>query len=264
MGAGAMAFFSRHLSRSAGAAAACALMGGAIWLGGCGEEPRSIDGANLESALPEQLTARLDGLRVTEVDCVDLASTRTRCFARGRGPEGTFELPVTVVSRDGRRVWEVAQADVLAARRGEPRRSLPIGAATTVEGEEGVELRVRLTELIDPLDVGYREIPPMPGSRYVGVALTIANRGSEPYTGTPGSQVTLRVSDGGLLAPAFISEGPCRTASLARVYLEPGERVRGCVAFEVSDRVRPESVALDLGSGRRMVEWRLEPRRGSG
>lgn len=224
---------------------------------GCGEDSGGLEQADVETTLPRAMNADLDPLAVSDADCVDLSAANTRCFVRGEGPQGPFELPVTVVTRDGSSVWEVAEPDLDAARNGTARRPLALGEAVTVVGEGGQRVGVRVTGTRDPLRVSYREVPPQPGSRYVGVQITLSNQGIKPYSDTPLSAITLRLADGELLVPVPISGGPCRADSLARVYSLPGEREKGCAAFEVPDRSRPARVAVEVASSNRILEWAL-------
>ncbi len=246
-----MPFFRRHLSRWTPAAVAMAA------LVGCGEEPVPVAGQEIEGVLPAQMTERLDGLRVQEADCIYLSEAETRCFARGTGPAGAFELPVSVSGDQRRPVWEVAEPDVVAARRGTVRPPLALGSATTVVGEGSERVGIRVTELIHPLEVSYRENPAQPGTRYVGVRLTFANEGDQRYVDQPQERVNLRLSNGALLAPAYITEGLCATESLARIDLAPGQREEGCIAFEVPASARPDRISIEVGSSHRVLEWRL-------
>lgn len=224
---------------------------------GCGEEPSPREKEVIEATLPQQMTDELKGLTVADADCVYLSPTQTRCFARGSGPAGPFELPVFVGERAGRPVWEVDAGDVVEARTGKAAGPLPLGRSVTVVDNGGARVRVSVTRLTDPLERMEVAAPPEPGHRYVGVRLAFRNVGSKRFVDTPHSQINLRLSNGALLAPVFVGDGRCQTLSLLDVRLDAGERIGGCVAFEVPERASPERVSLGIGSSHRVFEWDL-------
>lgn len=232
---------------------------------GCGEGPVSLGSEDVAAMLPRQMTAELDGLTVHDVDCIYLSPEQTRCFARGTGPRGAFELPVFVGERRGRAVWEVAESDVAEARSGTRARPRRLGEPVTVSVESGARVRVRVSRLVDPLGTTDVEAPSRAGNRYVSVRLAFRNVGSETFTDTPQDQINLRLSDGELRAPVFVGAGRCRTLSLLEVRLEPGETITGCVAFEVPRSVFPARASLGVGPSHRVFEWDLsdEDRAGS-
>lgn len=226
-------------------------------LSACADTPGQLESQRLESRLPSEMSAKLKGLRVRDVECIFLSPARTRCFARGDGPAGPFEVPVFVGERRGRPVWEVAEHDVTAARTGERTKALALKQPVTVGGKPGERVRVNVTALSDPLLRGASETRADPATRRVEIRLDFRNEGTAQYVDTPQSRIALGLADGALLAPAFVGEGPCRTDDLLQVHLEPGERASGCVAFDVPVTTSPERMSLGIGSSRRVFEWRL-------
>jgi hypothetical protein len=226
-------------------------------LAGCGDEARPLDGRSLEASLVGAMNARLDGVEIETVDCVFLSRELTRCFAHGSAARRSFRLPASVRRRDGEMVWSVAEDDLRDARRGVEPDVLEPGDAVVVEGRGAERVQVRVREPIDPLDVTYPEVPPKYGSRYVAVEVDLRNRGASTYADRPLSRISATLSDGTLVTHASIAARECPSGRLGRTRIDPGERIRGCVAFEVPNRLELAGVALQLHYSESVVEWKL-------
>lgn len=240
------------LTRSAAALAA------AVALSGCGSEPRTLEGRNLETTLVGAMNARLDGLAVRRVDCVFLTRELTRCFAEGTAAERPFRLPVSVGRRDAEMVWSVAEEDLRDVRRGTEPAPLRPGDVVAVAGPDGERVQVRVRAPIDPLEVTYPEVTPKYGNRYVALPVELHNRGPRVYADSPLSRISATLTDGSLVTHASVDSGECASPTLERIRLQPGERTRGCVAFEVPDRLDVAAIAVQLGYSESVLEWALE------
>ena len=137
-----------------------------------------------------------------------------------------------------------AERSAGAARRAPRRRRRrpagpPIGRTQLVHAGSST-LAVTVTRLIDPLtDTGTRALP---GTRAVGVQLTIVNRAGATYDSTASGDVSVALS-AGAPAPLFVKAGACATPltdfeSLIGV----GQTRSGCVAFSVPRRARVVAV----------------------
>ena len=95
----------------------------------------------------------------------------------------------------------------------------------------GSTLAVTVTRVIDPLR-GSRAAT-LPGTRAVGVQLTIANLSGATYDSTASGDVSVRLSRGAA-APLFIRSGVCRTPDVDfESLIGLGETRSGCVGFSV-------------------------------
>ena len=141
------------------------------------------------------------------------------------------------------------------AARPRPRRTgVPIGHAQLVHAGSSI-LSVTVTSVIDPLrDSGAALLP---GTRAVGVRISIHNLHGETYDSTASGDVSVATSSG-MPAPLFIKQGVCQTPltdfeSLIGV----GETRAGCVGFTVPKTARIVAVRFSPHSrARGTVTWR--------
>jgi hypothetical protein len=154
------------------------------------------------------------------------------------------------VRRCGRRTTRLSRRDPLltgrppnvrrrsrrARRRARRRAPLPrIGTLQLVRAE-GTSLSVRVTRVLDPLaDSGATLVP---GTRPVGVQITIHNDGSATYDSTSSGDLAL-ITSAGPATPLFVGQGVCATPLTDfESLIGAGEGRSGCVGFSVRDRAR--------------------------
>jgi hypothetical protein len=130
----------------------------------------------------------------------------------------------------------------------------PVGHTQLVHAGTSM-LEVTVTRIHDPLLGSGAALPP--GTRAVGVALSIHNHSGETYDSTASGDVSI-VSSSGLAAPLFIKAGVCETPltdfeSLIGV----GETRAGCVGFAVPRSAKIMAVRFSPHSRRPgSVTWR--------
>lgn len=209
------------------------------------------------------MSERLDGLRVLDVDCLYLTPSRTRCFARGTGPAGPFELPVAVIERGGRPVWQLVREDLEDARNGRQPSLLSLGEPVTVMGRDGERITVVVTRLPAPVASRGSDVSAQTRNPY-NVRVRLRNRGSRHFADSPQSHISVMLSDGDLVAPTFVSQGRCKTLNLLQVNLPPGDQTAGCVAFSLPGQRAPARLVMQVGTNEHVLQWDLngEPERG--
>lgn len=138
-----------------------------------------------------------------------------------------------------------------------PRRAA-LGDALTIDDADGVTLSVTPDQVLDPLPVGSYDEPD-PGQRYVGIAVTLRNTGSLPYSDSPSNGATLLSSDGEQATDEIVSGGPCGNGFGSSVKLAPGDVQRGCLSFEMPAGQAPSTFqfTLDSGMADQTGEWSL-------
>ena len=132
-----------------------------------------------------------------------------------------------------------------------------IGTPITLRGTQ-TELEVRVTTVLDPAPASPGDQTLSPRDRFVGVELVLRNIGQGVYAESP-------LSDSKLFAGTTEADsvnllgGPCGRGFALHVSLRPGERARGCVAFELRSELRPSrfQFALESGFGTEVGTWRL-------
>jgi hypothetical protein len=139
-----------------------------------------------------------------------------------------------------------------------PRRPAAQGAAigTAQRVNAGTStLSVTVTKVVDPLTASGAAT--LPGTRPVGVELTVRNEAGATYDSSASGDVSL-VTSTGAAAPLFIKQGVCATPltdfeSLIGV----GESHTGCVGFSVANGARIVSVRFSPHSrSPGSVAWR--------
>jgi hypothetical protein len=108
----------------------------------------------------------------------------------------------------------------------------PVGRAQDVI-THGSHLTVTITHVIALTSTGSALLP---GTRQVGVELTIDNHGPETYDSTASGDVSIVLSSG-QAAPLDVRRGPCETQLVdfeSAIY--PGDIRQGCVGFSLPRR----------------------------
>jgi hypothetical protein len=147
----------------------------------------------------------------------------------------TATSPSTSSTQPARRPPKQAAPKPRAHRRQPP----PVGTTQRVKAGDST-LSVTVTKVIDPLrDSGAALLP---GTRAVGVVLTIRDDGGATYDSTASGDVSV-VGSSGPAAPLFIRQGVCETPltdfeSLIAV----GTVHSGCVGFTLAANLRIRAV----------------------
>jgi hypothetical protein len=111
----------------------------------------------------------------------------------------------------------------------------PIGA-TERERVGNSVLTVTVKRLFDPLSAPGAQL--LPGTRAVGIAVTLANSGAGIYDSSATGDFSVLATTGPV-SPLFVPSGVCQTPldDFDR-YLTDGETRSGCVAFAVPRHAR--------------------------
>ena len=131
----------------------------------------------------------------------------------------------------------------------------PVGHTQRVSAGAST-IEVTVTRVLDPLRGGGSR--PLPGTRPVGVALTIADRAGATYDSTASGDVSVVISSG-QAAPLFVRTGVCQTPLVDfESLIGAGETRSGCVAFSVPRGGRVTAVRFSPHSrARGSVTWRV-------
>jgi hypothetical protein len=136
----------------------------------------------------------------------------------------------------------------------------PIGVTQHVHAGSST-VAVTVSHVIDPVTGGGGA--ELPGTRPVGVAVTIRNLGGATYDSTASGDWSL-VTSAGKASPLFIRHGVCQTPLVDfESLIGAGETRSGCVAFSVARGARVTTVRFSPHSrAAGAVAWRVRP--GSG
>ncbi|HZE05381.1 MAG TPA: hypothetical protein VE127_09165, partial [Solirubrobacteraceae bacterium] len=97
-------------------------------------------------------------------------------------------------------------------------------------------LSVTVTRVLDPLRGSGAAL--LPGTRAVGVMVTIADDGSATYDSTASGDWSV-ISSAGKGSPLFIKQGACQTQDADfESLIGPGQVRSGCVGFSVPRRAK--------------------------
>jgi hypothetical protein len=115
-------------------------------------------------------------------------------------------------------------------RRNDRSRGAPVGATERVNAGSST-LAVAVTQIIDPLSGSGSTL--LPGTRPVGVVVTIRDLAGATYDSTASGDWSLTVS-AGTASPLFIKRGVCQTPLVDfESLIGAGEARSGCVGFSV-------------------------------
>jgi hypothetical protein len=135
--------------------------------------------------------------------------------------------------------------------------SLRVGDSVTVDTSD-TSLRLKVTEVLDPLDVGEFDEPDS-GNRFVGIGLSVRNVGDTSYSDALANGSTLILAGATQASTTTVSGGPCGNGFDADVKIAPGDVRRGCIAFEVpvGKRLRSFQFTGDSGFADETGQWEL-------
>jgi hypothetical protein len=129
-----------------------------------------------------------------------------------------------------------------------------IGATQRIKAQ-GASLAVTVPRVFDPLRGS--GAAGLPGTRVVGVLVSIHNRGPGDYDSSSTGDVTI-VPSSGSAAAAYAPRGRCQTQ--LRDFdnqIASGETRTGCIAFTLDARARLVSVRFSAnGGGEGVATWR--------
>jgi hypothetical protein len=127
---------------------------------------------------------------------------------------------------------------------------------------------VTVQSVIDPFTsaivLGTPGSPPA-GQRFVAVKLSIRSTGTEPYSDSPGMEMSLisKSTNGpvGQAAPGTTGPGECATDLSESVNIAPGQTESGCVVFQVPNGQQISAVQYETqgGEGGNLATWRPTP-----
>jgi hypothetical protein len=147
------------------------------------------------------------------------------------------------------------------------RPSVAVGRVQTVPapaggGRPSTVLAVKVAAIVDPLDATpFQSKALARKSRFVGVRLTIVNKGPATWVGSPGSGLTA-ITTRDTQAAKGGNAGTCGGSFVARAEIPPGTRQRGCITLVLrkGERVRTIQWAPG-GAGALSAEWTAKRRR---
>lgn len=123
-----------------------------------------------------------------------------------------------------------------------------IGDTLTLAGTDGESLAVTVNQVVDPLQTGEFDTPD-PGTRFVGIQITLRNVGSKAYSDSPSNGATLLSTTDEQADTALVTSGPCGNEFQSSVKIAPGDTQRGCLPFQLSKSQRPGTFQFTLNSG---------------
>jgi Domain of unknown function (DUF4352) len=135
---------------------------------------------------------------------------------------------------------------------------LQLGDSATLAGNEGEQMSVTLTQVLDPVTGDPDVDQPDPGDRYIGIMITLDNVGNVVYSDSPSNGATLIAADGQQAqSETSLSAGPCSGDFAADAEIAPGESQSGCIAFEMPSAEQPARFQFTLSSGfaNETAEW---------
>ncbi len=169
-----------------------------------------------------------------------IALSLTACASHGSAASSTSPTPTES---------PVASPQVLPAA--------AIGGTVTVKGNKpGESLQVQLVSVRDPASSAL--VAPEPGSRFVGIDLTVRDVGTAVYHDSPSNGTALFGSDGQrYLADVLDAVQP----ALGTLSLAPGASATGFITFQVPTAARLVrfNLTLDLGFGPQTGTWVVGP-----
>jgi hypothetical protein len=184
------------------------------------------------------------------------ASALAACAALGAaiGACGTTDTKSTPDQSTGASTTATAEA---VAQRPKPRVA-GIGDTLTLEGSEGLKMRVTLLKVIDPVTAGEFEAPGG-NKRLVGIRIAMENISETQYDDSPSNGSVLIYGDDEQADATILAGGECSSSFASQAKIAPGARRQGCIPFEVpkGDKLKQFQFTLDSGFGPQAGEWSL-------
>ncbi|MCK2214174.1 DUF4352 domain-containing protein [Actinomadura sp. ATCC 31491] len=134
-----------------------------------------------------------------------------------------------------------------------------LGQALTLTGADpALRVAVTVERLISPATPADDVMKPQPGSRFVGVQMTLANQGQAAYNDSPSNGAELVDAEGRQYrsSPAQVREGQAFAGTAS---VSTGGTRTGVLVFELPEAARPVTFQFALNSGfaQQKGEWRL-------
>ena len=123
-----------------------------------------------------------------------------------------------------------------------------VGDTLTLPGNTGESLAVTVNGVIDPLPQSEFDTPE-PGSRFVGIEITLKNVGSKAYSDSPSNGATLLSTTNEQANSTLVASGPCGSSFASSVKIAPGDLQRGCIPFQLPQAQQPGTFQFTLNSG---------------
>jgi hypothetical protein len=134
-----------------------------------------------------------------------------------------------------------------------------VGDAITLAGQdEGSEMKVTLTAVLDPLPVGEFDSPAS-GKRFVGIVIRMTNTGTANYSDSPSNGADIIYGADEQADGTIVSEGPCGGGFSSQTRIAPGDSRKGCLPFEVgaNNKLKQFQFTLDSGFADETGKWSL-------
>jgi Domain of unknown function (DUF4352) len=121
-----------------------------------------------------------------------------------------------------------------------------IGDTLTLISPDGAQIAATLRGVVDPAPFEQPFAPPA-GTRLVAIELRIENSGDQDYMDTPGSGAALLTADGTAYGTGITPTTRCE--DLGSPVLHPGDRVSGCLTFDVPEGEEARYFTLTSNAG---------------
>jgi hypothetical protein len=121
-----------------------------------------------------------------------------------------------------------------------------IGDTLTLISPGGAQISATLRGVVDPAPFEQPFAPPE-GTRLVAVELRIVNSGDQDYMDTPGSGAAILTADGTAFGTGITPTTRCE--DLGSPVLRPGERVVGCLTFDIPKGTKARYFTLTSNAG---------------
>lgn len=133
-----------------------------------------------------------------------------------------------------------------------------VGDSLTLEGLEGLRMKVTVLRVIDPLSGGQFDAP-QGGNRFVGVKIRLRNVSDLTYDDSPSNGAQLLDGQGEQAQGGYVIGGQCAGDFPSRAKIAPRAKQQGCLVFEMKKGRNPKlfQFALDSGFADENGEWRL-------
>lgn len=121
-----------------------------------------------------------------------------------------------------------------------------VGDTLAMMSPGGSQISVKVLEVIDPAPFEQR-FAPADGMRVVAIRLRVENSGDADYTDTPGGGAAVLTADEVAFGTGITPMRGC--ADLGSPTLAPGDRITGCLTFDVPEGTEVSFFTLTSNSG---------------